>query len=102
MLGLNGPSKEDFSGAHFKRRNTRFALQIIGKIAAGETKVTKETHKSGIFSGNHLKITTAIVYSVASFAGVKGVHTTRLYEPIQRGDFPFSVIITASITITAF
>ncbi len=48
MSGLNEPSNKDFSGAHFKWKGMRFALRITGKIAAGVTNATKETHKSSL------------------------------------------------------
>ncbi len=44
----------------------RFALQITGKIVAGATKATKETHKSSIFSVNKNLKMTNIVYSTRS------------------------------------
>ncbi len=47
---------------HTSSGGMTFALLIIGKIAAGATKATKETHKLSIISVNRdLKVTTTIV-----------------------------------------
>ncbi len=52
MLGLNGPSSKDFSGAHLKQKGMRFAMRMNSKIAVGVTEASKETHKSNICSAN--------------------------------------------------